>query len=153
VLFGDEIYCERSEARVCGRSLAGVALYAKNTSKRMYSEVADNFRFTELHTGSSSKKMKSRLFSMWSNTNTLCGQECHRGSSTDAVWTQDKQCTYNVTLRRVHESLLPWKSNTYCIFVCVCVHVRVGVQARGRVHARACVQPCLWNIQHVCAIL
>ena len=28
---------------------------------------------------------------------------------------------FNVTLRRVHISLLPWKSNKYYIFVCVCV--------------------------------
>jgi hypothetical protein len=30
---------------------------------------------------------------------------------------------YNVTLRRVHESLLLWKSNKYYIFVGVRVHV------------------------------
>jgi hypothetical protein len=33
---------------------------------------------------------------------------------------RDTQYTYNVTLRRVRESLLPWKSNQYYIFVCVC---------------------------------
>ena len=31
---------------------------------------------------------------------------------------------YNVTLRRVHELLLPWKNNKYHIFVCVCVCAR-----------------------------
>jgi hypothetical protein len=41
---------------------------------------------------------------------------------------QDRQCTCKVTLRRVRETLLPWKINTYC----VCVHVsgRVGVYMR-----------------------
>ena len=34
---------------------------------------------------------------------------------------QDRQCTYNVTMRRVRKSLLPWKSNKYDIFLCVCV--------------------------------
>ena len=37
------------------------------------------------------------------------------------------QYTYNVTLRRVRESLLPWKSNKYYIFVCVCVRVHVAL--------------------------
>jgi hypothetical protein len=32
---------------------------------------------------------------------------------------QDRQCTYNVTMRRVRESLLPWKRIKYYIFVCV----------------------------------
>jgi hypothetical protein len=44
---------------------------------------------------------------------------------------QDRQCTYNVILRRVCELLLPWKTNTYYIFMCVCVRAR----DRGRVHA------------------
>jgi hypothetical protein len=35
---------------------------------------------------------------------------------------QDSQCTYNITLRRVCESLLLWKSSKYYIFVCVHVH-------------------------------
>ena len=54
---------------------------------------------------------------------------------------QHRQCTYNVTLRRVRESLLPWKSNKYCIFVrvCVCAHVHNCARARRRVHARACM--------------
>ena len=45
---------------------------------------------------------------------------------------------YNVTLRRIRESLLSWKSNTYYIFVrlCASARVRVGVRARGRVHMR-----------------
>jgi hypothetical protein len=36
---------------------------------------------------------------------------------------QDRQCTYNVTLRRVRESPLPWKSSImyFCVCVCVCV--------------------------------
>jgi hypothetical protein len=34
---------------------------------------------------------------------------------------RERQCTYNVTLRRVHESLLPWRSNMCYLLVCVCV--------------------------------
>jgi hypothetical protein len=33
---------------------------------------------------------------------------------------------YNVTLRRVHESLLPWKSNKYYLLVCACACVRTS---------------------------
>ena len=56
---------------------------------------------------------------------------------------QDRKYTYNVTMRRVHESLLPWKSNECYIFVSMCVRllarVRVDALARGRVHVRACM--------------
>jgi hypothetical protein len=45
------------------------------------------------------------------------------------------QCTDDVTLKRVHESLLPWKSNKYYFLVCVCVRA-LGSRVRGRVHAR-----------------
>jgi hypothetical protein len=41
---------------------------------------------------------------------------------------QYRQCTYNVTMRRFRESLLPWKSNKYYIFVCVRADVRVYVR-------------------------
>jgi hypothetical protein len=56
---------------------------------------------------------------------------------------QQRQCTYNVTLRRVRELLLPWRSNKYYIFVCVCVDVRtcvrVGARASGvYMRVRAC---------------
>jgi hypothetical protein len=34
---------------------------------------------------------------------------------------QGRQITLNVTVRRVRESLLPWKRNKYYIFVCACV--------------------------------
>ena len=47
---------------------------------------------------------------------------------------QDRQCTYCVILRRVRESLFPWKSNKY-IFVCVCARAppgRIGVCMRMR---------------------
>ena len=33
----------------------------------------------------------------------------------------DRHCKYNATLRSLRESLLPWKSNKYYIFVCACV--------------------------------
>ena len=59
-------------------------------------------------------------------------------------------------MRRVRESLLLWKSYTCYLSVCVrarvpaCVHV--GTRARGRVHARTCMYPCLSSTQRVCAI-
>jgi hypothetical protein len=44
----------------------------------------------------------------------------------------------NVTLRRARESLVPWKSNTYYIFVCVCacahVHVALLMQHATLMH-------------------
>ena len=47
----------------------------------------------------------------------------------------DMQCTYNVTLRRVRESLFPWKSNMSITYrsVCACVRVRACMWVRGRV--------------------
>ena len=68
---------------------------------------------------------------------------------------QDRQCTYNVILRRVRELLLPWKSDKNYIFVCVCVYVRVRADARerGLVHAHAFMWSCLSSIQRVYAIL
>jgi hypothetical protein len=54
---------------------------------------------------------------------------------------QDRQCTYNVTIRRVRESLLPWKSSKYYLLVCVCMGARkcvhVDSRARGHVHAHS----------------
>jgi hypothetical protein len=55
------------------------------------------------------------------------------------IWLkQDTQCTYHVTLRRVRESLLQWKSNITCVCVCVCVCAR----ARGP-GTWACACACL----------
>ena len=31
---------------------------------------------------------------------------------------------HTVTLRRVSESLLPWKTNKYYLLLCACVHAR-----------------------------
>jgi hypothetical protein len=53
----------------------------------------------------------------------------------------NKQCTYNITLRRVRESLLLWKSNKYYTFVRACVP-----------EAWACDRACT-SMQLVCAIL
>jgi hypothetical protein len=59
---------------------------------------------------------------------------------------QDRQCTYNVTLRRVCKSLLPWESRKYYIFVCVCVRVCPGAWACvcARMHACSVAYPA-WN--------
>ena len=68
-------------------------------------------------------------------------------------------CKYNVTLRCFRESLMPWKSDKYYIFVCVCVRllafacVHVGARVCGHIHALACILPCLYSMQRVCAML
>ena len=43
----------------------------------------------------------------------------------------DKQFTYNVTSRRVHETTVAVDNNQYYIFLCVCVCVRVSVCGGG----------------------
>jgi hypothetical protein len=64
---------------------------------------------------------------------------------------QDRQCTYNATLKRVRESMLQWKSNKYCLLVCVCVRVRLYPGAWAC--AWAYVHVALSSMQRVCAIL
>ena len=46
------------------------------------------------------------------------------------VTLQDRQCTYKVILKRVRELFLPWESNKYYIFVCVCVYARALANVR-----------------------
>ena len=46
---------------------------------------------------------------------------------------QDRQSAYNVTMRRVHETIVAAKNNKHCVFHCVFV----------RVCARALVSPCV----------
>ena len=53
---------------------------------------------------------------------------------------QDRQFTYNVTLRRVCESLLPRQSSKSYKFVCGCV--RAHGCARMGAQARRCVPAC-----------
>jgi hypothetical protein len=67
---------------------------------------------------------------------------------------QDRQYTCELTLRRVHESLLQRKSNTYCLLVglCVCSRpcvpcVHACVVLPGRVNVYMCVRACSLN-QH-----
>jgi hypothetical protein len=62
---------------------------------------------------------------------------------------QDRQCTHNVILRRVYETIVAWKSKKYYTFLCVCVCVCVGgvvVSTRTRAYAFARVA---LIIQHV----
>ena len=58
---------------------------------------------------------------------------------------QNSRCNYNVTLRRTGGSFFPSKSKKYYTFISVCIYV--GTQARGLVHARACVRVALL-VQH-----
>ena len=57
--------------------------------------------------------------------------------------------TYKVTMRRVRESLLPWKSNKYYIFVCVCVRARAFVHFPGRVRACSLAYPVCNSMRHI----
>jgi hypothetical protein len=68
---------------------------------------------------------------------------------------QNIECTLNVPLRRGRKLLLPWKSNKFYLWVCVCVRacLRTDTQVRGCVHARTCMQPCLSSMQCIWAIL
>jgi hypothetical protein len=62
-------------------------------------------------------------------------------------WRQDRQCAYNITLRRI---LFLWKSNKCYIFLCVCVWggvcartcSRVGEYMRVRVGGCTCSGMC-----------
>jgi hypothetical protein len=53
----------------------------------------------------------------------------------------DSQCTYNVTLRRVRKSFVPWKGNKYYIFVYMCALTRVRDCARKRVRVCSLAYP------------
>ena len=52
---------------------------------------------------------------------------------------QDRQCTYDVTLRRVRELLLRWETSKYYIIVCVRAPAFLFMGARAPVHACACI--------------
>jgi hypothetical protein len=52
---------------------------------------------------------------------------------------QDTECTYNVTLRRVREILLPWKSNKYYKFLRMCA--LACAWGRGHVHMHVHAYP------------
>jgi hypothetical protein len=63
---------------------------------------------------------------------------------------QTRQCAYNIILRRVRQTLLPWKNIKYYIFVCVCAcaHVALLIQrATRKRHIVTSFWP-LW-IQHI----
>jgi hypothetical protein len=51
-----------------------------------------------------------------------------------------RQCTYSVTMRRVHETTVTVKSNKYYVFLCLCVRAIqcVRVPACVGVGARRC---------------
>jgi hypothetical protein len=53
---------------------------------------------------------------------------------------QNSQCTYNVTLRRVRELLLPWESIKYYLLVYVCMRVRACKWVPGPVGLCMCMR-------------
>jgi hypothetical protein len=67
------------------------------------------------------------------------------------IFKHDRQCTYNVTLRRVRELLLPWKSNEYYIFVYVCARAFVcpGALPCAHVHVALLIK----HATHMCHIV
>jgi hypothetical protein len=77
---------------------------------------------------------------------------CNRESFQElrTAWTflkhpaQDRQWTYYLTLRRVHETIVAVEK--YYIFLCVCAGKRVG----GEVCVRACVCGCEFSGAGVC---
>ena len=86
-----------------------------NVSKNIQS-----FQYITLHYGG--KKIKEiTKFKIHATKSLLLVQ-------VSAFQLQDRQCTYDITLRRVPKSLLTWKSNKYYIFVfvCACAFVRVS---------------------------
>jgi hypothetical protein len=70
---------------------------------------------------------------------------------------QDKPCTFRITMKRFRESLWPWKSNKYYIYLCecanACVRACVGARDRGRVRAHICLYSRLSSMQRIGAIL
>jgi hypothetical protein len=54
-----------------------------------------------------------------------------------------RQCTYNVTLRRVRENIVAVESNKYYIFLCECLCEGMSM--------RACVRVCVWGDGCECA--
>ena len=68
---------------------------------------------------------------------------CHQYSTRQAMY-------YNVTIRHVRESLSPWKSNKYYIFVCVCARARGWAWTGGWLRACSPAYPAcnarLWRL-------
>jgi hypothetical protein len=65
---------------------------------------------------------------------------------------QDRQSTYNVTMSRVHETIVAVESNKYYIFLCVCVCVCACVCVWGRygcMSVGVCFRACRLIIQYV----
>jgi hypothetical protein len=67
----------------------------------------------------------------------------------------DRQCTYNVTFRRVHESLLLWKSIIYfCVCVCVCTSpcacacARIVLLTQHETRMRRILLSSVWPLWH-----
>ena len=62
-----------------------------------------------------------------------------RVSGLSADKTGNRQCTCDVTMRRVHGTTVAVEGHTYSIFLCVCARSRV----REGTHMRACVRVCV----------
>ena len=77
----------------------------------------------------------------WRDIEILFISQCLTSAGTTLCHTknqQDRQCTYNVTLRRVSELLLPWKSFKCYIFFCVCARARAHRHMGVSMRVRAC---------------
>ena len=88
----------------------------------------------------------SQIYSLKASSTKNTNTRPERSHTQDHV---DKQCKYNVTMRRTRVILLLCQRNWYCIFLCAWVSACVCVDN----NARARMYPCLSSMQIVCAIL
>jgi hypothetical protein len=61
---------------------------------------------------------------------------------------QNRQCTCNIILRRVHETTVAVESNQYYMYLRVRTRARVHVVDSMRMHARVCVVGGCWGWVH-----
>jgi hypothetical protein len=90
-------------------------LYKEYTANTLPTKLWRHQNRTSKHADDLALQAKAEIIDRITGTGRCCGIEIN-------VEKQDRQCTYNATLRRVRESLLLGKSNTYYLLVCVCMH-------------------------------
>ena len=90
--------------------------------------------FLDIRGGNGTRKTRRQS---WGNRNASEKIVFVRWERTQKAY-RNKQCrpTYNVSLRCIHESLLPWKSSKYHVCLCVCVCACVWVPRRVSVCIR-----------------
>ena len=65
------------------------------------------------------------------------------------MYQQDRQCTHNVTLKRVYEIIVAVESNKFT-YIWACVRARARARASEEMRMRACVLVCVeWGRESV----